>query len=230
MGADTQRPPKAPDVTGTAHNALIAGATVVVVTLATGAVLAATAGPFSRAGTHLAILSIAAMAGVLVPGPEPGPLAGLVRAAAVTAAGLIAAWVAAPAPPAAFAGMAAGLGALTLFAGGLKRAAGALAPGRGGGAVAAFLLLTVAGTAPVWLGPAAEAAGSTAVNDWIVAASPLSHLAAWTGYDYLHDTWFYRHSTLGYLRFAYPDAAAGALVLSVAGLILSAIPWRTRED
>jgi len=38
----------------------------------------------------------------------------------------------------------------------------------------------------------------------VVAASPLTFLSVLADYDYLRGHWFYTHSAMGSLRFAYP--------------------------
>jgi hypothetical protein len=94
------------------------------------------------------------------------------------------------------------------------------------------LALLAAAAAPVWLGPWAEATGSAAVAGAVVACSPLSYLAAMLDHDYLRGQWFYAHSPLGGLRFAYPDplgASAACLALSalLAGRSRRRNPSRT---
>ena len=68
-------------------------------------------------------------------------------------------------------------------------------------------LLWGTASAPLWMGPFADAA----VTRWpglpslIAAASPLTQLAAAAGHDLLRDQWFYAHSSLGSMQVAYPE-------------------------
>jgi hypothetical protein len=68
-------------------------------------------------------------------------------------------------------------------------------------------LLWGTASAPLWMGPFADAA----VTRWpglpslLAAASPLTQLAAAAGHDLLRDQWFYAHSSLGSMQVAYPE-------------------------
>lgn len=73
-------------------------------------------------------------------------------------------------------------------------------------------------TAPLWLGPLAERfAAWPGMVDTVVAVSPLSYLAVLAGEDYLHYDWFYQHTPVGGLPYAYPSAvlwSAGCAALT----------------
>jgi hypothetical protein len=87
---------------------------------------------------------------------------------------------------------------------------------------ATLAAVIAAAAAPVWAGPLAEQSGGT---EYVLAASPLTLLAALAGHDYLRDPWWYTHSALGALRFEYPTGGAlvaaylcaSALLLAIAG-------------
>lgn len=91
-----------------------------------------------------------------------------------------------------------------------------------GGVLLAF---AIAALAPLWLGPLAEAfARHEGVTGAVVAVSPLSYLAALTGYDVLREQWFYANSPLGSLRFTYPGvtpATAAYLGIAVMAALLT---------
>jgi hypothetical protein len=89
-------------------------------------------------------------------------------------------------------------------------------------------LLWLAAAAPLWLGPLADlfAGARPRLPTFVLASSPLAHLAAAAGYDILRGQWFYAHSSLGGLQVEYPRlplllsayiAAAVALTLLRAG-------------
>ncbi len=98
------------------------------------------------------------------------------------------------------------------------------------GRLALVALLAALGFGPVWLGPAAAAAGDGALRDAILAASPLVHLAVAADADLLRTTWFYAHTLLGSVRFDYPPLAAvvGADLAIAAGAVTYAL-WRARR-
>jgi len=81
--------------------------------------------------------------------------------------------------------------------------------------------LAALGATPLWLGPVAEslAGGEPALVDAVVGMSPLTHLAVASGNDLLRNQWFYQHSNLASLRFAYPTLAP--IVLSYLAAILA---------
>ena len=60
-------------------------------------------------------------------------------------------------------------------------------------------LLWLAAAAPLWLGPLADlfAGVRPRLPTFVLASSPLAHLAAAAGYDILRGQWFYAHSSLG---------------------------------
>lgn len=102
-----------------------------------------------------------------------------------------------------------------------------------------FIMLLCA-LAPLWLGPLADRlAAWPAIADIVVAASPLSYLAAAIDYDFLRSVWFYQHSPLGSLRYEYPSVAFASLVylslaiiawLPAAGTTLKASPGRVDSN
>jgi hypothetical protein len=77
------------------------------------------------------------------------------------------------------------------------------------GAAWTLALVCFIAATPVWLLPLH---GSANPGPWaldaLVAVNPLTHLAVLTGTDWLRSDWFYRHSALGSLRYAYPTPAA----------------------
>lgn len=80
-------------------------------------------------------------------------------------------------------------------------------------AVAIFALLTLL---PVWAAPAVELAGNPALfTNALVASSPLTLFATALDLDYLRGSWFYAHSSLGSMRYAYPGWLNVCLLLSV---------------
>lgn len=86
------------------------------------------------------------------------------------------------------------------------------------------LLASACSTAPLWLGPLAELAGSNQqLVDAIVAISPLSYLALLADYDYLRSAWFYQHSPFGSLRYNYPSTLSlTSAYLTLTALLLAA--------
>lgn len=75
---------------------------------------------------------------------------------------------------------------------------------QGGARQLVFLVIAISLSAPLWLGPLAEATGnSSTTTNLIVGVSPLSALAVSLDLDYLRTSWFYQHSVLGSLRYEY---------------------------
>lgn len=75
-------------------------------------------------------------------------------------------------------------------------------------------------TAPVWLAPLAEATGNVPwLTNAIVGLSPLSALAVALDFDILRSNWFYEHSAIGSMRYAYPASNTYLIIL----LVLSSI-------
>jgi hypothetical protein len=72
-----------------------------------------------------------------------------------------------------------------------------------------LFLLTLLCATPLWVLPVdrPEAPGPLVLNA-LVAINPLTHLAVMTGTDFLRQDFFYRHSALGSLRYAYPTPSA----------------------
>jgi hypothetical protein len=88
--------------------------------------------------------------------------------------------------------------------------------------LAVLILTSLTTAAPLWLGPLAERFADTpGIVNAVIAVSPLSYLAVMAGDDYLHNAWFYQHTSLGSLRYAYPTAAGFSVVyLLLAGISL----------
>jgi len=95
-----------------------------------------------------------------------------------------------------------------------------------------FLIAAACSTAPLWLGPLAELAGSHQhLVDAIVAISPLSYLAQLADYDYLRGAWFYQHTPFGGLRYNYPSMSLlTGSYLALSGLLLAAKWQLQRKD
>lgn len=96
------------------------------------------------------------------------------------------------------------------------------------------LLASACSTAPLWLGPLAELAGSNQqLVDAIVAISPLSYLALLADYDYLRSAWFYQHTPFGGLRYNYPSTISlTSAYLTLTALLLAArwqLQWKGRQ-
>jgi hypothetical protein len=87
--------------------------------------------------------------------------------------------------------------------------------GRRGARCIATVAIVAAACGPLWLGPLALRLGTLGFTNAVVALSPLSYLAAACEWDYLRSPWFYLHSPVGSLRFAYPAFGTAALALSV---------------
>jgi hypothetical protein len=95
-------------------------------------------------------------------------------------------------------------------------------------AIAAALL----GALPLWLGPLGDRAARR--HAWAVDAaiglSPLTHLAVASGNDLLRNQWFYQHSNLAGLQFAYPEATGVVWCYASVLLVLAlAAPARLRR-
>jgi hypothetical protein len=98
--------------------------------------------------------------------------------------------------------------------------------GRAAATVLAFL-----GSAPLWLGPAAEllARRHAWIIDAVIGISPLTHLALASGNDLLRNPWFYQHSNLAALQFSYPGLSDIILLYSMVALVLAVIPLASRR-
>ena len=213
---------------------LEAGATLALAEVVGRSVL----GDVSASGESAAVVFAAAVAiAALVLDGGPGSV---VRAAArsawlaVAAAAIILAHAGGRVDARVVAGLGLGVGTVTLAAAGATRLLGALLGSPARGRLAVCIVIALAGTAPLWLGPAVERLGApeTAV-DAVVAVSPLTYLSVMGGYDYLHEDWFYVRSPVASLRFAYPAATvltAGWLTLGVLLLHASRVlPERWRR-
>ena len=76
--------------------------------------------------------------------------------------------------------------------------------------------------APLYLSVVAEAnSQNTLVVDSIIAASPVSYLAAIMDYDYLRNSWFYQHMPFGGLRFNYPTPGVMTICYVITTLVLA---------
>ena len=76
--------------------------------------------------------------------------------------------------------------------------------------------------APLYLSGLAEAnSQQSLVVDSIIAASPVSYLAAITDYDYLRSSWFYQHMPFGGLRFNYPTPGVMTVYYVITTLVLA---------
>jgi hypothetical protein len=98
----------------------------------------------------------------------------------------------------------------------------------------AFVLLALAGSLPLWLGPAAEllARRQAWIIDAVIGVSPLTHLAVASGNDLLRNPWFYQHSNLAALQFSYPGVASLAIayvLISVALAFVALAPLNPRR-
>ncbi len=98
----------------------------------------------------------------------------------------------------------------------------------------AAMTLALVGSLPLWLGPLSELlSGRHAwVVDAVIGVSPLTHLAVAADNDLLRNQWFYQHSNLAALQFAYPGPAllAWSYAAAVAALaLLALVPRRQRR-
>jgi hypothetical protein len=126
--------------------------------------------------------------------------------------------------------VAAGVAILMLATHGGASLLGSLLGDPSRGRLAVAFALATACAAPVWLGPLLEAfGGPERAVDLVVAASPLTYLAVLCGYDYLRQDWFYAHSTVASLRFAYPTALTPTVFYLALAVALSVIDQRVAE-
>ena len=149
-------------------------------------------------------------------------------AIAALGAGLLAAANATPLPGSGpLVGLALGAGVLVLFACAALRLAERWLGSAAGARLGVGIGLMLATAAPLWLGPAGARLD---LADAVVAASPLTYLSVMADYDYLHAQWFYAHSPLGSVRFAYPGKWTATATYGVAGvLLLTAARGRSRS-
>ncbi len=89
----------------------------------------------------------------------------------------------------------------------------------------AAVMLALLGSAPLWLGPAAEllARRHAWIIDAVIGASPLTHLAIASGNDLLRNPWFYQHANLAALQFSYPSLAGITLFYGTVALLLALV-------
>lgn len=95
---------------------------------------------------------------------------------------------------------------------------------------AVLAILAAMTLAPVWLGPAAEWSTDQTIADAAVAISPLTYLAGTVDYDYLRSLWFYEHSAIGSLRFAYPNPVAATLAWLLGSMAVAAVYVFTKDN
>ena len=92
------------------------------------------------------------------------------------------------------------------------------------------VVLWLAASTPLWLGPFADlsARQEPMAPTVILASSPLAHLAAAAGHDVLRGEWFYGHSSLGSLQVDYPRTGTLLVtyLLLAAALSLLLAPMR----
>ena len=87
--------------------------------------------------------------------------------------------------------------------------------------LAVLLVLGLAASGPLWLGPWAEYLGANqVVADTIIACNPLTFLAVLADYDYLRNQWFYAHTPFGGLRYSYPGQVVSSTIYLTLGLLL----------
>lgn len=88
----------------------------------------------------------------------------------------------------------------------------------------AALVLALAGTLPLWLGPAAERTWRDRpwTIDAVVAVSPLAHLAIASGNDLFRDPWLYDHANLATLSLSYPRLGRVCIAYACALALLAA--------
>ena len=197
------------------------------------ALAAIVAAPVDHTAGSMQVLTqaaaVALLAAALSPRPAPGTAGAVTTSlawgtvAALSAALLLILRLRSRTDPGTVAALAMGVGVLTLLAGSLQVGLGELLGDRRLAARLVLLLVLVLGATPLWLGPVAELlARDQAAVDGVVALSPLSYLAALAEVDYLRSDWFYRHTSFGSLRYAYPSAPAmTAAYLALAAAALS---------
>ena len=228
------RPGRGRPVTAGPAAVLTAAATVALAEVVGRSVVRDGAGP--GGGVAVAFAVGVVVAALVLDGGRASLARAVARSAwlAIAAAGLIVAHTGGRVVAARVFGLALGVGIVALAAAGASRLLGRVLGTPDRGRLAVCVLVALAGTGPLWLGPAVERLGAPeAAVDAVVAASPLTYLAVMGGYDYLHQHWFYVRSPVASLRFAYPPATAlTACYLAVALLLLHAhrvLPERWRE-
>lgn len=119
------------------------------------------------------------------------------------------------------------LGALLLLAHALCAWLEGPLGGAGSAGAAVAMLLALAGTLPVWAGPATMGVegGGTAL-DTLLAASPLTHLAVASDNDLLRNPWLYENTPLGGLPAEYPAGTTLAAAYAAGLAALGALAWR----
>lgn len=91
----------------------------------------------------------------------------------------------------------------------------------------AVALIAALLAAPVWLAPAVESAGNPpGLTTFALAASPVTVFASAIDLDFLRTNWFYEHSALGSLRYAYPAWTTSIAALGMTAFLL--VMTRTR--
>lgn len=86
-----------------------------------------------------------------------------------------------------------------------------------------FSVVAALFAAAIWLGPLVETTGNpTFLTNAVVAISPLTAFAVSIDLDYLRTSWFYEHSSLGAMRYAYLSWAMYVVIL-ITGLAAVAL-------
>jgi hypothetical protein len=163
--------------------------------------------PIAAALAGLWAASLFLLPGALGSGLALSPLGTTVTLALTAGAGAAVATLATGVQPQVAVLVLVGLMALALAA--LGDGLRALTGGPGSAVAWTLALVLIIGAAPVWLLPLQ---GSTDLDSWaldiLVTVNPLTHIAVLTGTDWPRSDWFYRHSALGSLRYAYPSPFA----------------------
>jgi hypothetical protein len=99
------------------------------------------------------------------------------------------------------------------------------AAARWGADIGASAVLALLGSAPLWLGPAAERLSLRVDGaiDGVLAASPLTHLAVASGLDLLRQEWLYQNSNLASLPTDHPAPVHLVAFYGVACVIALAL-------
>lgn len=112
-----------------------------------------------------------------------------------------------------------------------RKTSGDAASAREAAGRAVALALALAGSLPLWLGPAAELLWPR--HDWIIDAvvgvSPLTHLAVAAGNDLLRNPWLYLHANLAALPASYPEFASLLLIYTAAIALLACAAFLQRQ-
>jgi hypothetical protein len=93
------------------------------------------------------------------------------------------------------------------------------------------IVVALLGSAPLWLGPAAEllARRQAWLIDAVIGVSPLTHLAVASDNDLLRNPWFYQHANLAALQFSYPGLSDIILFYGMVALTLALVALASRR-